>query len=439
MLLRMEPKLRDRISQNQFGFKKGNSTDTAIFRILRTVENAANWQNFPVFLLLLDWKKCFDRIQFDALFDALYRFGVPDKFIEVIKVIYLRKQFFVRDAFGESTTQSQDSGLGQGDPLSCLLLNILTTVLLIDAEKDWKKTFEENCPNAMYFEQTSGFSHVLYCDDSNLLNNTAIGLRHMLHAIEAQALIYGLTLNFKKTFLLCLGAAGRPPLPNLLSLNGTKFLIKNIAKTLGFQLGGATASKTASLKARLDTMRKTMHRFKFIWQSNISKKKKLDKYHSLVSSKGFWGLHLLALGKEDFAKVERQHIRCLRRILKIPAAFVSRINNETVLKRAGLPSAKSIIRQKQYQLLGHILRLPKNDPLGFEHPDWKVCFKPTPNCLPTIPPGIKKRKGRPCLRWAELLLNEAVTRYPLYTRRAIFDLAQDRKRWRLATWNFSAS
>jgi len=24
-----------------------------------------------------------------------------------------------------------------------------------------------------------------------------------------------------------------------------------------------------------------------------------------------------------------------------------------------------------------------------------------------IPPGIKKRKGRPCLRWAELLLNEA--------------------------------
>jgi hypothetical protein len=182
-----------------------------------------------------------------------------------------------------------------------------------------------------------------------------------------------------------------------------------------------------------------MHRFKVIWQSNLSRKKRLDKYHSLVSSKGFWGLHLLALGKEDFAKIERQHVRCLRRILKIPAAYFSRIKNETVLKIAKVPCAKSIIRQKQYQLLGHILRLPKNDRLGFEHPDWKTCFKPTYDCLPALPPGVKKRKGRPCLRWAELLLNDAVALYPQSTRRDIFNLAQDRKRWRVATWNFSAS
>ena len=204
-------------------------------------------------------------------------------------------------------------------------------------------------------------------------------------------------------------------------------------------MGGATASKSASLKSRLGTMQKTMHRFTVIWQSNLSRTKKLEKYHSLVSSKGFWGLHLLALGKEDFAKIERQHVRCLRRILKIPAAYVSRISNETVLKRARMPSAKSIIRQKQFQLLGHILRLPRNDPLGFEHPDWRVCFKPTDDCLPAQPPGIKKRKGRPCLRWAELLFKDAVTLYHRYTRRDIFNLAQDRKRWRLATWNFSAS
>ena len=89
----------------------------------------------------------------------------------------------------------------------------------MDAEKEWKQAFEDNCPNAKYFERTCGFSHVLYCDDSNLLNNTIVGLRYMLHAIEAQALIYGLTLNSKKTFLLCLGDAGKQPFPNLLSSN----------------------------------------------------------------------------------------------------------------------------------------------------------------------------------------------------------------------------
>ena len=176
-----------------------------------------------------------------------------------------------------------------------------------------------------------------------------------------------------------------------------------------------------------------MSQYKFIWQSKLSKKKKIENYIALVFSKGTWGFHLLALGKTDFQKIEREHLRCLRRILRIPAAFVSRISNDTVLKRAAVPTACAIIRRKQFQLFGHILRLDQDDP------DWRVCFQPNTICSPVLPPGQHKRKGRPRLRWAETLFDVCKHKYPNMTRQDIYNLAQDRKRWRMATWSLSLS
>ena len=175
-----------------------------------------------------------------------------------------------------------------------------------------------------------------------------------------------------------------------------------------------------------------MKQFKFIWQSKISIKKKVDKFHSLVVSKT-WGVHLLPLVKRDFRKLEAAYVRCVRRILGIKAAYISRISNETVLKRAGVPTFQSTVRLKQLTLLGHILRL------GPTHPDWRVCFQPDLQCLPCLPAGILKRKGRPRARWAEELFSLITKQYPHYSRAEIATLAQNRDRWKVAAWRLSSS
>ena len=54
---------------------------------------------------------------------------------------------------------------------------------------------DQEIPAGKTLKEIFGFDHVLFADDSNLLNSTILGL---VHAIQNEALKYGLTLNFKK-------------------------------------------------------------------------------------------------------------------------------------------------------------------------------------------------------------------------------------------------
>jgi len=300
-----------------------------------------------------------------------------------------------------------------------------------DAEEAWLHTFHALIPTGKIFKDLFGFDHVLFADDTNLVNSDIRALRAMLHCVQVQAQMYGLTLNFDKTFLLRIGAARLLPPPSLRAVSGELVSEKDTGKTLGFLVGAKDTTKL-TVQNKVRDVHFTMKQFKFIWQSTISIKKKIDKFHSLVVSKT-WGVHLLPLVKRDFRKLEAAYVRCVRRILGIKAAYISRISNETVLKRAGVPAFQSTIRLKQLTLLGHILRL------GPTHPDWKVCFQPDLQCLPCLPAGILRRQGRPRARWAEELFSLFKTQYPHYSRTEIANLAQNRDRWKVAAWRLSSS
>jgi len=298
---------------------------------------------------------------------------------------------------------------------------------------DAKETWSHDPQYDTLFEETFGFDHVLYADDTNLLSPTARSVRAMLHAVEEEAGRYGFQLNkvMDKTTLLRLGAARQIPPPLIRAKNGTQIREKEMDTTLGFPLG-QNATNRRMVNTRAAAMRKAMNDFKLIWTSRLSIKQKVEKYKSLVLSKGIWGLHLLALGKTEIKKMEYHHARCIRRILGIKASYVSRISNEEVLKRAGVPSFKSFLRQKQYMLLGHIMRLPE------QHPDWRVCFRPGTQCEPCMPHQFRRRTGRPRARWAEILFEEIFKLYPQCSRQEIVQMAKNRNRWRAATSRLSS-
>ena len=113
-----------------------------------------------------------------------------------------------------------------------------------------------------------------------------------------------------------------------------------------------------------------MNQFRRVWRSNLSLKKKVDRYYALIVSKGVWGLHLLALKPADFAHLEYIHARCLRRILGLKAAFINHISNGDVLRKARTQGLEACIGRKQLALLGHILRREQ------EHPGRLICFQP---------------------------------------------------------------
>ena len=150
-------------------------------------------------------------------------------------------------------------------------------------------------------------------------------------------------------------------------------------------------------------------------------KKKIEKYKALVLSKGIWGLHLLPLTESNLAHLEYMHCRSLRRILKLKAAYISRVSNSEVRKRAKCPTIMQTVRQKQLALLGHILRRP------FHDPDRLACFEPDTTCTPRRPPNCHARAGAPRKTWFKSLMplfaHEGISVETLHNR------AQDRQGW----------
>ena len=148
-------------------------------------------------------------------------------------------------------------------------------------------------------------------------------------------------------------------------------------------------------------------------------------------SKGIWGLHVLSALPTDFAYLEYVHTRCLRRILSIPAAYISRVSNATVRDRVALvlPAESKMseplqcrVRRNQMKLLRHILRRP------YDHPDRLCIFEPTDDLDPRKAPDTARRLGRPRTVWTETII-PTIERLLNRTRNQIHHLAQNRQKW----------
>jgi len=433
--LRLAPYLHPRICRWQYGFLPKLSVDNAIFVALRMFELADWYANLPVYVLLLDWAKCYDRIRTAPMLDALRRLGVPPHFILVLRNIYENMQFYVGDTLGFSSTRSQRTGLRQGDPLSCLLCIALLTVLMHDAEENWLAEIRTALGDVEFFasealKRTVGKDYFKYCDDTNLFSSSLRAIRIMFHNVQREGEIYGITVKIRSNYLIRGGPAATLPTPQLKDIHDRLVPVVESEATLGFTLG-PKQSTTAILRRKANGMLLSMKQYRLLWRAHIPLRRIVQKYLQLVVSKAISGVHLLTISPKSLQYLEYMHARCLRRILGNSAPWISRISHKDIRKKAHAPSIQYLIRKKQYALLGHILRLPE------EHPDRLVLFEPG-SALETRIPALalpqamckKRRRGRPRTLWVDALLNPLRAQY---TSRQIMILANNRSDWFNAT------
>jgi hypothetical protein len=92
-----------------------------------------------------------------------------------------------------------------------------------------------------------------------------------------------------------------------------------------------------------------------VWShTNISRHRKIKILDSLVLSKLLYGLESLFLYTADRARIDGFYCRCLRRIFKIPVAFVSRVSNARVYQLAEARTPSSRLQQRQMELYAQI-------------------------------------------------------------------------------------
>jgi hypothetical protein len=73
--------------------------------------------NKDVYIVLVNFKKAFDRIKHEAIFDALDHVGIETKYVNLIKKLYKHSKIQIRME-QDSKNLDQKKGTKQGDPIS---------------------------------------------------------------------------------------------------------------------------------------------------------------------------------------------------------------------------------------------------------------------------------------------------------------------------------
>ena len=139
--------------------------------------------------------------------------------------------------------------------------------------------------------------------------------------------------------------------------------------------------------SKLGTARQEFRALAQIWQhANISRRRKIQLYHSLILSKFMYGLQTIWLSKNLRQRIDAFHCQCLRRIMGIQHSYISRVSNATVLEQSGERSLSNQLLRQQLQFYG---RIHRNE----LHPGHGLLNE-------TI---IQRRVGRPLLSWVREL------------------------------------
>ncbi|KAJ4426173.1 hypothetical protein ANN_26982 [Periplaneta americana] len=118
----LTPYVDEIIGDHQCGFRRNRSTIDQIFCIRQIMEKKWEYKG-TVHQLFIDFRKAYDSVKREVLYDILIEFGIPKKLVRLIKMCLSETYSRVRIGQFLSDPFPIHCGLKQGDALSPLLFN----------------------------------------------------------------------------------------------------------------------------------------------------------------------------------------------------------------------------------------------------------------------------------------------------------------------------
>ena len=370
------------ISQEQFGFMKGRSTEDAIFALRQLLEKYKEGQR-KIHCTFIDLEKAYDRVPREELVWCMRKKKVSEKYIRLVLDMYKDAETVVRSTAGTSEPFPVKVGLHQGSVLSPFLFNIIMDVLTegVRKESPWQMMFADD---------------VVLCTEE--MREAQKDLSSWCNALEK----WGMKVSRSKTEYMCCNGNSEGELKIGEEAIPTVTEFKYLGSTVE-SAGGVDSEVNRRIQAGWNNWRK---------MSSILCDKKVPnrvkgKILKTVVQPAMFSIGTVPLSKRQESKLEVVDMGMSRWMLGLSRK--DRVRNEEIRKRLGTTEMGKWCRQARLRRYGHVKRR-EDDYVGRRAMEMRM-------------PGQRKR-GRPKRRWLDCIKEdmEAVGASPEDT--------QDRKRWR---------
>ena len=182
-------------AKGQAGFRKDFRTTDNIF-VLRSLidkqkQSRQKGRSGKLYCCFVDFKKAFDTVPRDLLWQVLEGLGIHGRILDIIKSLYAHDSAAVRSSQGLSAIFRCLMGVKQGCPLSPTLFGLFVDGL----EKRLLNTPGIDAPELI----DTLIPLLLYADDLILMSTTEAGVQRQLDALSSFCAERQLTVNLSKT------------------------------------------------------------------------------------------------------------------------------------------------------------------------------------------------------------------------------------------------
>ncbi|XP_063385061.1 uncharacterized protein LOC134671173 [Cydia fagiglandana] len=188
------------LHDNQFGFRPGLSTESAILCLKHTAAYYVD-RNTPVYACYLDLSKAFDLVSYDILWKKLEGINLAPDLIGIFRYWYGNQINNVRWAGTLSETYRLECGVRQGGLSSPSLFNLYMNELIVALS-----SMHVGC----HIDGVN-VNNLSYADDMVLLSASVCGIRKLLKVCEDYAHTHGLKYNTVKSQYMVFGVESKIP------------------------------------------------------------------------------------------------------------------------------------------------------------------------------------------------------------------------------------
>ena len=213
LALRLHKVLPSVINLDQTGFLKGRFIGENI-RTIADLIDYTSLKNDPGIILLLDFEKAFDTVNWSFIIQSLHLFKFGPEFIHWIKTIYSNIESTVINYGNTTGFFKLHRGIRQGCPISPYLFILAVEVMANGIRRN------KNIKGIIVGDTEFKISQL--ADDTTIFVSNFESVYNVLKLIELFSKISGLKLNVNKTVAKCIGSLEQDECGDLYNLKWTK-------------------------------------------------------------------------------------------------------------------------------------------------------------------------------------------------------------------------